>query len=97
MALAVRVAFSLTARQVLGADVGAIFLPDGEPGLVARGVHGSRSKGWEGLRLNADRGLNAMALSTGRAAFNRGAFGQAASLYAQALRRAEVIDDADPE
>src|SRR2546423_3536943 len=33
-------------------------------------------------------------LSTGRAAFSHGAWGQAASLYASALKRAEAMDDA---
>jgi len=56
------------ATNVLDADVGAIFLPDGEPGLVARGVYGARSEGWAGLRLNPDRGLNADALHSSKAA-----------------------------
>jgi signal transduction histidine kinase len=53
------------ATHVLDADIGAIFLPDGEPGLIARGVFGARSEGWAGLRLNPDRGLNSGALLTG--------------------------------
>ena len=56
------------ATHVLDADVGAIFLPDDEPGLVARGVYGARSKGWAGLRLNPDRGLNSDALQWSKAA-----------------------------
>ena len=62
------VTIARAATHVLEADVGAIFLPDGEPGLVARGVFGARSEGWQGLRLNPDRGLNSNALSSGRAA-----------------------------
>ena len=54
------------ATHVLEADIGAIFLPDDEPGLIARGVFGARSEGWEGLRLDADRGLNVDALRSGR-------------------------------
>jgi signal transduction histidine kinase len=54
------------ATQLLDADIGAIFLPDQGPGLVARGVYGAHSGGWKGLRLNPDRGINAEALRTGR-------------------------------
>ncbi|MDQ6918581.1 MAG: GAF domain-containing protein [Candidatus Dormibacteraeota bacterium] len=54
------------ATHVLDADIGAIFLPDDEPGLIARGVYGALTEGWNGLRLNPDRGLNADALATGR-------------------------------
>jgi signal transduction histidine kinase len=56
------------ATHVLEADIGAIFLPDDEPGLLARGVFGARSAGWTGLRLSPDRGLNAEALRSGSAA-----------------------------
>jgi signal transduction histidine kinase len=56
------------ATHVLDADIGAIFLPDDVPGLIARGVFGAHSKGWAGLRLNRDRGLNAEALRSGSAA-----------------------------
>jgi GAF domain-containing protein len=54
------------ATHVLDADIGAIFLPDEEPGLVARRVFGARTGAWQGLRLNPDRGLNADALRSGR-------------------------------
>jgi signal transduction histidine kinase len=53
------------ATHVLEADIGAIFLLDDKPGLIARGVFGARSSGWEGLRLDVDRGLNADALRSG--------------------------------
>jgi signal transduction histidine kinase len=61
-------AIARTATHLLDADIGAIFLPDDEPGLIARGVFGARSAGWTGLRLNPDRGLNAEALRSGSAA-----------------------------
>ena len=54
------------ATHLLDADIGAIFLLDDKPGLIARGVFGANSPGWEGLRLNVDRGLNADALRSGR-------------------------------
>jgi len=54
------------ATNVLHADIGAIFLPDDKPGLIARGVYGARAGGWDGLRLNPDRGLNAEALRSNR-------------------------------
>jgi signal transduction histidine kinase len=54
------------ATGVLEADIGAIFLPDEEPGLIARGVFGARAADWNGLRLNPDRGINAEALRSGR-------------------------------
>jgi len=56
---------SRAATHVLDADIGAIFLLDDKPGLIVRGVFGARSPGWEGLRLNVDRGLNADALRSG--------------------------------
>ena len=59
-------AIARAATNVLNADIGAIFLPDGEPGLVASGVYGARSSLWEGLRLDPDRGLNATVLRTGK-------------------------------
>ena len=62
------VVIARAATEVLNADIGAIFLLDDEPGLVIRGVFGARSKGWQGLRLDVDRGLNATALRTGRVA-----------------------------
>ena len=62
------VAIARAATDVLDADIGAICLLDDEPGLVIRGVFGARSSAWQGLRLNVDRGLNATALRTGRAA-----------------------------
>src|SRR3954470_1278066 len=37
----------------------------------------------------------AQSLSTARSAFNQGAYAQAASLYGRALKRAEVMDDAE--
>src|SRR4051812_47655595 len=45
-------AIARSATKVIDADIGAIFLPDEGHGLVARGVHGSRLRGWRGLRLN---------------------------------------------
>ncbi len=56
------------AARVLAADVGAIFLLDAESDLVVRGIFGARSSAWQGLRLEAGRGLNATALRTGRVA-----------------------------
>src|SRR5207302_7097265 len=56
------VAIARAATQVLLADIGAIFLPDGDGRLAVRGIHGARSPLWTSLRLNTDRGLNAGAL-----------------------------------
>ena len=62
------VAIARAATDVLDADIGAIFLLDDKPGLLLRGIFGSRSSGWQGLRLDADRGLNATALRSGKVA-----------------------------
>ena len=62
------VAIARAATQVLLADIGAIFLPDGDGRLAVRGIHGARSPLWTSLRLNTDRGLNAGALDAGRVA-----------------------------
>jgi signal transduction histidine kinase len=56
------------ATHVLDADIGAIFLADEDLGLIARGVFGARSAGWDSLRLSRDHGLNADAIRLGRVA-----------------------------
>lgn len=53
--------------EVLACDIGAIYLIDEPAGVIRlRGIHGQRSKAWEGHTMSLDRGMNAMAISTGQ-------------------------------
>jgi signal transduction histidine kinase len=53
--------------EVLSCDIGAIYLIDEPAGVIRlRGIHGQRSKAWEGHTMSLDRGMNAMAIRTGQ-------------------------------